>query len=178
MVRYAQELCGISIAPRQLSTPEQTEYVPVKDDPGVKRRIRIFIGMLISITIFLMVRSWWMNRQEQKAMQKSEEVAAENMEQTGNKNETPVTETKAEPAIEPVKEVAIAQQNQKLPVAEPATSAGNNFYIVKYGDTLNEIAYRQLGKHELWGKIYRMNKNSIVNPNHIEPGLTLKLPEK
>jgi len=47
-------------------------------------------------------------------------------------------------------------------------------YLVQSGDTLSRIAEWKYGNLDIWNKIYDGNKDSIQNPNLIEPGITLK----
>ncbi len=49
-------------------------------------------------------------------------------------------------------------------------------YRVEEGDTLSTIAQRKLGSAKRWDEIYRLNKERIVDPNHLKLGTELKLP--
>jgi nucleoid-associated protein YgaU len=50
-------------------------------------------------------------------------------------------------------------------------------YTVKRGDSLSKIAKTVYGDMKRWKDIYEANKNAIgANPDHIEPGLELRLP--
>jgi nucleoid-associated protein YgaU len=48
-------------------------------------------------------------------------------------------------------------------------------YIVKSGDTLSAIAQRHLGNANRWPEIARLN--SLSNPDLINPGDELRLPD-
>ena len=51
-------------------------------------------------------------------------------------------------------------------------------YTVKGGDNLSDIAQEQLGDANRWKEIYKLNKDLIGdNPDLIQPGMKLKLPE-
>ena len=50
------------------------------------------------------------------------------------------------------------------------------YYLIRQGDTLNTIAYRQLGHKKFADCIYQSNMNKISNPNLIYYGLKLKIP--
>jgi nucleoid-associated protein YgaU len=49
-------------------------------------------------------------------------------------------------------------------------------YHVKAGDTLSEIALRELGSSTLWHVVYDANRDQLTNPRWLEVGLTLKIP--
>lgn len=64
------------------------------------------------------------------------------------------------------------------PVTETKTSEiKNGTYTVRNGDTLWQIASRNLGSGMRWEEIYNLNKDKISNPDRIFPGLTLKMPD-
>ena len=50
-------------------------------------------------------------------------------------------------------------------------------YTVKSGDTLSKIAKEQLGDADRWREILDANKDVIKDPNVIQPGTELKIPE-
>ena len=47
---------------------------------------------------------------------------------------------------------------------------------VKPGDSLSKIAKRELGDAEKWPAIYAANRDTIKNPDLIQPGQVLTLP--
>lgn len=51
---------------------------------------------------------------------------------------------------------------------------GQKVYIVKPGDTLDRIAYEELGDSGLWREI--ANNNGLDNPMNLKPGLPLAIP--
>lgn len=55
---------------------------------------------------------------------------------------------------------------------------GEKVYVVKRGDTLSAIARDHLGKVSRWPEIWEANKGRIANPNLIEIGWELLLPQK
>lgn len=60
--------------------------------------------------------------------------------------------------------------------APPVGKTGGT-YKVKSGDWLAKIAEAKLGAADKWRAIYDLNKSVIgCNPNHIQPGMNLKLP--
>jgi nucleoid-associated protein YgaU len=56
------------------------------------------------------------------------------------------------------------------------TPAGKTYTVVK-GDSLSKIAKREYGDMHLWRKIYEANRDVIDNPDLIEPGQNLIIPE-
>lgn len=50
-------------------------------------------------------------------------------------------------------------------------------YVIKEGDTLSHIAKSILGDSSRWREIYELNKNSIADPNQIQAGQTILVPE-
>jgi nucleoid-associated protein YgaU len=50
-------------------------------------------------------------------------------------------------------------------------------YTVMRGDSLSKIAKREYGDAQKWRKIYEANKDVIDNPDLIEPGQDLIIPE-
>jgi ABC-type amino acid transport substrate-binding protein len=62
------------------------------------------------------------------------------------------------------------------PVAKVA--AGQAVYTVRSGDTLSGIARDRLGKMSRWPEIWDLNKGRIANPNLIEIGWELVLPDR
>jgi len=64
------------------------------------------------------------------------------------------------------------------PVKVAAVKAGEKVYTVRSGDTLSGIARDQLGKMTRWQEIWELNKGRIANPNLIEIGWELVLPER
>lgn len=60
---------------------------------------------------------------------------------------------------------------------EPQQRATVKYYTVKKGDTLPIIAGRMYGKKELWRKIFIANKHLLDDPNTLEVGQRLILPE-
>ena len=55
---------------------------------------------------------------------------------------------------------------------------GESVYVVKRGDTLSAISRDHLGKVSRWPEIWELNKGRIANPNLIEIGWELLLPQR
>ncbi len=50
------------------------------------------------------------------------------------------------------------------------------YYTVKKGDTLGDIAGRFYGSKNLWRRIYNANSNVLKSPDDIKPGMKLFIP--
>ncbi len=50
-------------------------------------------------------------------------------------------------------------------------------YVVQGGDSLSKIAKKFYGNQNAWRRIFDANKDVIHNPDLIQPGWTLKIPE-
>ena len=77
----------------------------------------------------------------------------------------PVTQESTVAVVEPIIEetpVVVVKKTYKL-------------YTVVEGETLGEIAQRELGSYRMWRTIVSMN--NISDPSRILPGLVLKMPE-
>jgi nucleoid-associated protein YgaU len=64
------------------------------------------------------------------------------------------------------------------PAPESAAKApAQNTYTVVAGDSLSKIAKKFYGNANSWKKIYDANTDRIKNPDVIQPGWVLKIPE-
>ena len=61
------------------------------------------------------------------------------------------------------------------PAGTPSPAART--YTVKSGDSLWKIAKQFYGKGSEWTRIHEANKDVIKNPDLIQPGWTLRIPE-
>jgi nucleoid-associated protein YgaU len=65
--------------------------------------------------------------------------------------------------------------------AKPATpsprASAERTYTVQKGDSLWKIAKQMYGKGSDWKRIHEANKDVIENPDVIQPGWTLRIPE-
>ena len=62
-------------------------------------------------------------------------------------------------------------------VGGPAASAGKATYTVKPGDTLSKIARDQVGDANAYMDIFNANRDQLSDPNKIQPGQVLKIPQ-
>jgi nucleoid-associated protein YgaU len=58
-----------------------------------------------------------------------------------------------------------------------AAPAEARTYVVVSGDSLSKIAKKFYGNANAWKKIFDANTDRIKNPDVIQPGWTLKIPE-
>ena len=59
------------------------------------------------------------------------------------------------------------------------SAAAEHTYTVDKGDSLWKIAEQELGDGKRWKEIYEANKETIgSNPDLIQPGMELKIPQK
>jgi nucleoid-associated protein YgaU len=56
-------------------------------------------------------------------------------------------------------------------------STTNRMYIVQAGDSLSKIAKKFYGNANAWKRIFDANKDVIKNPDLIQPGWKLQIPE-
>lgn len=67
----------------------------------------------------------------------------------------------------------LASNRTARPVAR---AAGPRKVTVKEGETLSEIAKRELGNETKWHELWQMNRGAVPNPDRLKPGTTLNLP--
>ena len=63
------------------------------------------------------------------------------------------------------------------PAAGESATPAQNTYTVEGGDSLSKIAKKFYGNANAWKKIYEANKDKIKNPDLIQPGWVLTIPE-
>jgi nucleoid-associated protein YgaU len=64
------------------------------------------------------------------------------------------------------------------PAPKPAAPApAARTYTVVAGDSLSKIAKKLYGDGKKWRKIYEVNRDVIKNPDLIQPGWVLKIPD-
>ena len=73
-------------------------------------------------------------------------------------------------------EVAVADESEEQMLApQNIIAKETKLYTVREGETLGEIASRELGSYSMWVAI--ANLNDIADPSAIMPGRTLRMPE-
>lgn len=69
--------------------------------------------------------------------------------------------------------------SQPVPIEKSSAEAsGQGVYKVRRGDSLSDIADRQLGNFKRWPEIWDLNRQRIADANLIEPGWELLVPPK
>jgi nucleoid-associated protein YgaU len=101
--------------------------------------------------------------------------------QAGDVIDTPPVEVLRSkyPELCPASGSGTTPASANLPMGRPqqAQTAAARTYVVQEGDTLFEIARRELGKASLWSDIYALNRAVLgENLTRLEPGTTLQLP--
>ena len=73
----------------------------------------------------------------------------------------------------------ITAEIQVVPQAQPVgtSGAGGRTYTVKAGDTLSKIAKEHFGDANAYMKIFEANRDQLSDPNKIQPGQELVIPE-
>ncbi len=63
-----------------------------------------------------------------------------------------------------------------IPPVRTASPAPAGWTTVQSGETLREIAHRELGDESRWPEIYHLNSHRIADPDLLRPGWQLRLP--
>lgn len=72
---------------------------------------------------------------------------------------------------------ATRDAGMRLASSAAAARRGGRTYLVREGDTLFDIAKRQLGKATRWREIYDLNQDQLGEDfNYLSPGMELALP--
>ena len=90
------------------------------------------------------------------------------------KEEVPKEEPAAKTPVKPVR-----PHHPKPPVQVAASEEGGalaNFYTVRPGDTLKNIAQKLYGNAELWYDLYYLNRDRLGPMGHLFPDQILVLP--
>src|SRR5689334_6387336 len=62
--------------------------------------------------------------------------------------------------------------------ATSGTSGAAHTYTVKAGDSLSKIAKHELGDANAYMEIFNLNRDQLSDPDKIQPGQVLKLPQR
>jgi nucleoid-associated protein YgaU len=86
---------------------------------------------------------------------------------------------RAYPDLCPKPHKQMAGVQQRLASASSRMRGAGRVYTVEDGDTLFEIARRELGKTSRWAEIYDLNRDVLGNDfDYLHPGLELILPDE
>jgi Tfp pilus assembly protein FimV len=58
-----------------------------------------------------------------------------------------------------------------------ASAAAERVHVVQPGETLWHIAAQVAGDPHLWPRLYRANRDQIVDPSRLYPGQVLSIPD-
>jgi nucleoid-associated protein YgaU len=84
-------------------------------------------------------------------------------------------EVQADIRVKPGAQPQSGAPAQSIPQPTPA-KASMKTYTVKSGDTLSEIAKRELGSANKYMEIFNANRDQLSDPDKIKPGQVLKIP--
>ena len=71
----------------------------------------------------------------------------------------------------------VAKVENAIKVKGQAAAAAPKFYTVQSGDTLSDISARELGDAGRYMEIFNANRNILSNPDAIDVGQTLRIPQ-
>jgi nucleoid-associated protein YgaU len=61
--------------------------------------------------------------------------------------------------------------------SSPQPAAAARTYVVQSGDSLSKISKKFYGDANSWKRIFEANKDVVKNPDLIQPGWKLRIPE-
>ena len=61
--------------------------------------------------------------------------------------------------------------------AAPQASSAPRTYVVQSGDSLSKISKKFYGDANSWKRIFEANKDVVKNPDLIQPGWKLRIPD-
>lgn len=94
----------------------------------------------------------------------------------GLEDHTTVAETRPA-ATADTRPAATRQQVVDTPQATVASTDDDHTEVVRAGSRLSQIARRHYGDPMYWVYIYEANRDVIANPQDIQPGTTLRIPD-
>ena len=71
----------------------------------------------------------------------------------------------------------VGGSSSTAPSAQGEGAAGPRTYVVRKGDSLSKIAKKFYGDAQAWKRIHEANRDLIRDPDLIQPGWTLRIPE-
>lgn len=89
----------------------------------------------------------------------------------------PETSSKPGVTVPATAEPVAAEPAVALPESFPAESEFEE-YVVRYGDTLSQIAEKFLGSQAKYRQIYEANKDRMKGPDHLQVGMSLRIPKQ
>ena len=86
----------------------------------------------------------------------------------------------AVPTAQPIRPPAARQQYRPLPAKKATRTVEaheGRRHVVEEGDTLFSLAVRYYGTADRFVEIYRVNREALTTPDHLEPGTVLTIPD-
>jgi nucleoid-associated protein YgaU len=83
----------------------------------------------------------------------------------------------AMPTNRPNADFSDVQSGSSSTAPSPSTPGTSHSYTVRKGDSLSKIAKREYGDAQQWHRIYDANRDKIDNPDLIQPGWVIQIPE-
>ncbi|HYX21740.1 MAG TPA: LysM peptidoglycan-binding domain-containing protein [Thermoanaerobaculia bacterium] len=75
----------------------------------------------------------------------------------------------------------VSGSSSTAPSPSSASAEGNaptdRMYIVQSGDSLSKISKKFYGDPNKWKRIFEANRDVVKNPDVIQPGWTLRIPD-
>ena len=147
------------------------------------------IGLIVGVLALLVAGAWLATRKSLSTEARLEQ-SFEHQRQEQPPNE-PEPQTPAAPAapvqgqnapgpvapIPPVQEAVLAPEDQASPTEHREKIKTNRFHVVRSGETLSEIAKQYYGSAQKWHKIVKANQDLLKDPDHIQPGMRLTIPD-
>ena len=99
----------------------------------------------------------------------NEEAEAESVQPTDSAATSEVAEIAPAPAPEQTQEIAVAVNENTAPKIRKDT--------VRRGYLIHDMAKKFFGSKDYWVYIYEENKSKIGNPNNMQPGVVLTIPQ-
>ncbi len=69
------------------------------------------------------------------------------------------------------------QSGSSSTAGAPAGTSGEKVYVVQGGDSLSKISKKFYGDAGSWKRIFEANRDVVKNPDLIQPGWKLRIPE-
>lgn len=103
-------------------------------------------------------------------------------EQPENEINNPVTNSTRIVNVKPENrdnaDISLSSENKQSQVPEQdEIIKPQKFHIVTKGQTLSDIAYKYYGAASKWQKIFNANRNVLSDPDKLQPGMKLIIPE-
>ncbi|MFW6252479.1 MAG: LysM peptidoglycan-binding domain-containing protein [bacterium] len=145
---------------------------PTFRSPSSRAILLIIIEAVILILVIIAVFLLLPERSESSGVPRSVAQEAQTPEETGSEETTPMPPD-PEPEAEPEESVAAAETEQP----DYGARAVVNEHTVRPGDTLWDLSDEIWGSRHLWPDLYRVNRNSVPDPDDLTIGSPLQVPE-